>query len=47
MHYNDLPSHEREKITQGLGIDVSAFFVFTKQEKKAWKQMLLEISEDE
>lgn len=34
-------------IAEGLGIDVSAFFVFTKQEKKAWKQMLLEISEDE
>ncbi len=34
-------------IAEGLGIDVSAFFVFTKQEKRAWKQMLLEIEEEE
>lgn len=33
-------------IAEGLGIDVSAFFVFTKQEKKAWKQMLLEIEDE-
>lgn len=33
-------------IAEGLGIDVSAFFVFTKQEKKAWKQMLIEYDED-
>ena len=34
-------------IAEGLGIDISAFFVFTKQEKKAWKQMLIEYDEDE
>ena len=34
-------------IAEGLGIDVSAFFVFTKQERKAWKQMLIEYDEDD
>ncbi len=33
-------------IAEGLGIDISAFFVFTKQENKAWKQMLLEIEDE-
>ena len=33
-------------IAEGLCIDVSAFFVFTKQERKAWKQMLIECDED-
>ena len=34
-------------IRADMKIDISAFFVFTKQENKAWKQMLLEIEDEE